>query len=89
MDEVLNTELRYGEFNLLNCNVSSINYIVNRITSFLLIERFIKWLELIKQFKRFRSGSPDDNIPMYLAPCSNKYFAVSKALVELALISER
>ena len=67
MNQVLNSELRYGEFNLLNCNVSSINYIFNRITTYLLIERFIKWLELIRQPERFRNGYPDDNIPMYFA----------------------
>ncbi|EKN69027.1 hypothetical protein P9E76_14170 [Schinkia azotoformans] len=64
LDYILN---RDKEFNFLECNISSINYIVNRTISFLLIERFIKWLEVVLDPKKYKRIYPDDNIPMYIA----------------------
>ncbi|AZV43020.1 hypothetical protein [Peribacillus asahii] len=67
LEEVLNPISREEEFDFFNCNVSSINYILNKIVSHLLIERYIKWLEVIQNPKKFKRLHPDDTIPMYLA----------------------
>lgn len=64
LDYILN---RNKEFNFLECNISSINYIINRIISFLLIERFIKWLEVVLDPKKYKRIYTDDNIPTYIA----------------------
>ncbi|KIQ81411.1 hypothetical protein RW25_06175 [Bacillus sp. L_1B0_8] len=53
-------------FNLLKYNLSAINYVVNRITSYLLIERYISWLEVIHHPKEFKFLYPNGDIPMYL-----------------------
>jgi hypothetical protein len=65
--ELLNPINREQQFNMLNCNISSMNYIINKILSYLLIERFIKWLEVIQNPNKFNLGYPDDNIPLYIA----------------------
>jgi len=66
LEELLNPTNKDQEFNFLNCNIASMNYIVNRIISHLLIERYIKWLEVVQQPKKFKLIYPDDNIPMYI-----------------------
>ncbi|XQY93686.1 hypothetical protein ACNRWW_09915 [Metabacillus sp. HB246100] len=67
IEEILNPIVRNKEFNFRDCNTSSINYILNRIISHLLIERFIKWLEVVQNPDKLKQIYPDDNIPMYIA----------------------
>ncbi len=55
-----------GGFNLLKYNLSTISYVVNRITSYLLIERYIKWLEVMHHPKEFELLYPNADIPVYL-----------------------
>lgn len=72
LKEILNTFQREptingeGGFNLLKYNLSTINYVVNRITSYLLIERYIKWLEVMHHPKEFNLLYPNADIPVYL-----------------------
>lgn len=73
LEEILNPIVREGEFTFLDCNVSSINYILNRIVSHLLIERYIKWLEVVQNPKKFNRTYPDGNIPMYIAKIPRKF----------------
>lgn len=65
--EILDPIDRDVDFNFYDCNVSSINYILNRLISHLLIERYIKWLEVIENPRKFNHIYPDDHIPMYIA----------------------
>ncbi|HDR6277190.1 hypothetical protein [Bacillus cereus] len=72
LKEILNTFQRNPsteewEFNLLRYNISAISYVVNRITSYLLLERYIKWLEIMHHPKEFKLLYPNPDIPMYLA----------------------
>lgn len=69
--EILNPTTREGKHDFTDCNLSSTHYILNKVISYLLIERFIKWLEVVKNPKKFKHYYPDDNIPMYIAkiPC--------------------
>ena len=72
IEKILNSEARAEtKFDIFKCNISSINYILNQVISYLLIERFIKWLELIQNHNE--SASPDDNIPMYIVKIPLKY----------------
>lgn len=48
-------------------NISSINYIFSKIISCLLIKRFIKWLEIVKNSEKIKSNYPDDTFPLYIA----------------------
>lgn len=73
LEEILNPIARDKEFNFLDCNISSINYILNRIIAHLLIERYIKWLEVVQNPKKFNHIYPDDNIPMYIAKIPRKF----------------
>ncbi|MDF0728986.1 hypothetical protein PY093_20445 [Cytobacillus sp. S13-E01] len=73
LEEILNPITRNYDFNFLNCNVSSINYILNRTISHLLIERYIKWLEVVHDPEKFKHTYPDDNIPMYIAKIPENY----------------
>ncbi|WP_253262816.1 hypothetical protein [Bacillus cereus] len=72
LKEILNTFQREstsneeGGLNLLKYNLSTINYVVNRITSYLLIERYIKWLEVMHHPKEFKLLYPNADIPVYL-----------------------
>lgn len=67
LEEVLNPISREEELDFLNYNVSRINYILNKIVTHLLIERYIKWLEVVQNPEKFKQLHPDDTIPMYLA----------------------
>jgi hypothetical protein len=71
VEEILNPISREEEFDFLKCNISSINYILNKIISHLLIERFIKWLEVVQNPEKYKQLHPDDTIPMYLAKIPN------------------
>ncbi|MDF0729080.1 hypothetical protein PY093_20955 [Cytobacillus sp. S13-E01] len=73
LEEILNPIYKDQELNLLNYNISSINYIINRILSHLLIERYIKWLEVVQNPDKFMHIYPDDNIPMYIAKIPQNY----------------
>jgi hypothetical protein len=73
IEEILNPISREEEFDFLKCNVSSINFILNKIISHLLIERFIKWVEVVQNPKKFKQLHPDDTIPMFLAKIPHDY----------------
>lgn len=47
-------------------NISSINYIFNKIISHLLIERFIQWLGIVKNSKKIKSIYPTNTFPLYI-----------------------
>ncbi|MEK4973666.1 hypothetical protein NSQ89_15010 [Niallia sp. FSL R7-0648] len=67
LDEILNPINKNQGLIFLECNSSSIIYILNRILSHLLIDRFIKWLEIVQNPEKNRGIYPDDNISMYIA----------------------
>ncbi|MEK3994975.1 hypothetical protein MKY29_09465 [Psychrobacillus sp. FSL K6-2365] len=66
LKEFLNSSSKEKGFNLLELNVRSLNFIVNRLTSNLLIERYIKWLEIVQQPKKIKHFHLDDRVPAYL-----------------------
>ncbi|WP_413380838.1 hypothetical protein [Alkalihalobacillus sp. 1P02AB] len=65
LEEILNPFGRKNGFNIMECNISGIKYIVDKIISHLLIERYVKWLELVQDPEKYKN--PDDSIPMYIA----------------------
>ncbi|MEK3934444.1 hypothetical protein MKY41_03920 [Sporosarcina sp. FSL W7-1349] len=67
LEEILNPIARDFEFNIMNYNISGIKYILDKIISHLLIERYIKWLEVIQYPEKYKYIYPDDCIPMYVA----------------------
>lgn len=73
LEELLNPLARDEEFNFMDCNISSINFILNRIISHLLIERYIKWLGVVQNPEKYKHIYPDDNIPMYIAKIPQNY----------------
>jgi hypothetical protein len=66
INEILNPFIKKHQFKFLNCNITSIHYILNRTISHLLIERFIKWLEVVLVSKKYEHVYPDDNIPLFI-----------------------
>ncbi|MBS4203651.1 hypothetical protein [Lederbergia citrea] len=73
VEEILNPVGRNYAFDFMECNIASISYILNRIISHLLIERFIKWLEVVQNPKKFKQIYPDDNIPIYIVMIPKSY----------------
>lgn len=67
LEELLNPTSTENRLSLMDCNISSIKYIIDKILSHLLIERYIKWLEVVQNPKKFNRIYPDDSIPMYIA----------------------
>lgn len=59
LEKILNPISRDNELDFLNYNVSSINYILNKIVTHLLIERYIKWLEVVQNTEKFKRLHPD------------------------------
>lgn len=64
LEEILNPFARDGEFKFLDCSICSIKYILDKILSHLLIERYIKWLEVVQNPEKYKRIHPDDSIPV-------------------------
>ncbi|WP_205601388.1 hypothetical protein [Virgibacillus sp. YIM 98842] len=70
--EILNPISSKDGFNFMDCNISSLKYILDKILSHLLIERYIKWLEVVQNPDKYKHTYPDDCIPMYICKIPQK-----------------
>lgn len=70
--ELLNPISTKGGFSFMDCNISSMKYILGKILAHLLIERYIKWLEVVQNPEKYKRIYPDDSIPMYICKIPQK-----------------